>query len=111
MCPEFIPPDLHYTCLWLNGTALVVVQSVLPQSSHSARSYSASSSSYSSDLSVDDSFAPEFRSDSFLADKMVAWSGSCGRNKVVDSSADDIIIDVDNKSLGANFDKLDFAEQ
>lgn len=83
------------------------------KSSDSPPDYSASSSDSSTDqLDICDSFPPEFRSDRVLDtqsfDKMVAWSSSCGCN--VDSNADDIIIDVEKKSVGANFDKLDLSD-
>ncbi|KAJ9185473.1 hypothetical protein P3X46_005110 [Hevea brasiliensis] len=82
------------------------------KSSDSPPDYSASSSDSSTELDICDSFPPEFRSDRILEtqsfDKMVAWSSSCGCN--VDSNADDIIIDVEKKSLGTKFDKLDLSD-
>ncbi|KAJ9179646.1 hypothetical protein P3X46_007995 [Hevea brasiliensis] len=82
------------------------------KSSDSPPDYSASSSDSPPELELSDSFPPEFRSDRALEtqsfDSMVAWSSSCGCN--VDSNADDIIIDVDKKSFGRKFDKLDLSD-
>ncbi|EEF28078.1 transcription repressor OFP2 [Ricinus communis] len=86
--------------------------------SDSPPDYSASSSDSSrdesSDLCEDDSFPPEFRSDGVLAtesfDKKMEWPRSCGCKVVFDGIDDDIIIDVDKKSLGTKFDKLDISD-
>ncbi|KAK6279620.1 hypothetical protein POUND7_019887 [Theobroma cacao] len=72
--------------------------------------YSASSSSdSSSDQKLCESFPQEFRSDCILTtesfDNMVSWSRSCTCK--VNSNANDIVIDVDNKSFVKKFDKLD----
>jgi|UniRef100_A0A2N9FK56 uncharacterized protein (TIGR01568 family) len=52
---------------------------------------------------------PEFRSDRILATEsfngMVSWSRPCVCN--VNSNANDIVIDMDNKSLASKFEKLD----
>ncbi|KAF5476386.1 hypothetical protein F2P56_008109 [Juglans regia] len=48
---------------------------------------------------------PEFRSDRILADGLVSWSSTCGRKAM--SNADDIVIEVVNKSFSAKFEKPD----
>ncbi|XP_022735145.1 transcription repressor OFP1-like [Durio zibethinus] len=73
--------------------------------------YSASSSSddSSSDQNPCESFPQEFRSDCILTtesfDNMVSWPTSCSCK--VNSKANDIVIDVDNKSFVKKFNKLD----
>ncbi|XWS09490.1 hypothetical protein CRYUN_Cryun40dG0089200 [Craigia yunnanensis] len=73
--------------------------------------YSASSSSdSSSDQKLCESFLQEFGSDCILTtesfDNMVSWSRSCSC-KVMNSKANDIVIDTDNKPVVKKFEKLD----
>ncbi|OAY44708.1 transcription repressor OFP4 [Manihot esculenta] len=97
--PKLVSADCSRATIWT-------------KSSDSPPDYSASTSDTSPELGHCDSIPPEFRADLVLQtqsfDSIVAWSSSSGCN--VDSNADDIIIDVDKKSLGRKFDKLDLSD-
>ncbi|XP_050244112.1 transcription repressor OFP1 [Quercus robur] len=73
--------------------------------SDSPPEYSSSSSPF--DTSPETEFhEPEFRSDRILAtESLVSWSRSCACN--VNSNANDIVFNVDDKSLPSKFGKLD----
>ncbi|XP_022722695.1 transcription repressor OFP1-like [Durio zibethinus] len=77
---------------------------------YSASSPSSSFSDSSSEQKLCESFQQEFRSDCILTtesfDDMLSWSRSCSC-KVMNSKANNIVIDTDNKSSVKKFEKLD----